>query len=738
MSRGTEIGQIEYTGRALLQDAQEAMRGDIVRGLVELITNSDDAYARMKNGSGRISVEVEHRRGSPWQVIVRDRATGMSHGELRDRIRRLGARSSGFEEGLEVRGNRGRGAKDLVAFGTVEFKSIQNDRYSEIVLEQDGTYKLHLSRVADKTLRKHLGILRGNGTVVSVTCLPTVRCPLHQNLADQLRCHFQLRDIMSDPDREVILVNLNKPREKEKLRYGISGEALDEVVSERPTVDDYPQADVRLRLWRLPERCEQPRSDPSRPCGVLIAGSRAIYENTLGSFEGNRHAGWYAGRLDCHYIDQLAREYDDRAEAGESHPQENPVPIISRRREGLSPDHPFTKALFALIDNYLKERVNLEENREREEGQGIENASTRRRLHRMAQEAARFLQDAMREIEAENPPLGGPGEVEALQIVPPEVVLRFGEERTLSILAKAEGLEEGQEVRIASEPEGVVDVLDGLSVRLAPHRKRGDLLSAQLHLRPLTEGEVLLTAEVEGREALGLVQVKPSIEDEIEEQEIPETLEFERPRYRIRWNKRKKLTLKAPQELIEEHGRVVRVSSDHPGVVVRGGGAVRLSANPESGIAEARVQLEGRDLGATAKLTAWLGDVEASCRVSVEQRDEGLPDLKIELTTKEPSIYRALFDPPEVSPGEKQRLLVFTRHASLKRFLGEAPHYPGQDEPEWKAVLAEVVTEAVVRRVVTSKYPAAREDVDADQIYYDHFTLAQRLLPLLQRVVAAT
>jgi hypothetical protein len=386
----------------------------------------------------------------------------------------------------------------------------------------------------------------------------------------------------------------------------------------------------------------------------------------------------------------------------------------------------------------LKERVDLEEERERDEGQGIENASTRRRLDRMAQEAARFLQEAMREIEAEELPPGGPGEIEALQIVPPEVVLRFGEERTLSILARAEGLEEGSEVTIATEPEGVVDVLDGLSVRLARHRKRGDLLSAQLHLRPLTEGETLVTVTVEDREALGLVQVKQSIEDEIEEREIPETLEFERPRYRIRWNKRKKLTLRAPLELLAEHGQAVRVSSDDPGIVVRGGGTVRLSPDRESRIAEARVELEGRELGAKAKLTAELGEVEACCRVSVEQRDEGFPDLKIELTTDEPSIYRALFDPPEVSPGERQRLLVFARHVSLERFLGEAPEYPGQDEPEWKAVLAEVVTEAVVRRVVTSKYPAGKEDIDADRVYYDHFTLAQRLLPLMQRVVAAT
>ena len=34
-----------------------AMRGDIVRGLIELITNADDAY---KDNDGKIRVEVDH------------------------------------------------------------------------------------------------------------------------------------------------------------------------------------------------------------------------------------------------------------------------------------------------------------------------------------------------------------------------------------------------------------------------------------------------------------------------------------------------------------------------------------------------------------------------------------------------------------------------------------------------------------------------------------------------------
>ncbi len=67
--------RVSYGPRAFRQDAQNAMKGEIIRGLIEAITNCDDSYGDEKNG--KIRIEVEHRRGRPWNVIVRDRAKGM-------------------------------------------------------------------------------------------------------------------------------------------------------------------------------------------------------------------------------------------------------------------------------------------------------------------------------------------------------------------------------------------------------------------------------------------------------------------------------------------------------------------------------------------------------------------------------------------------------------------------------------------------------------------------------------
>ena len=129
MGNKKRAGKIEYTERAFHQDAVEAMGGNIIRGIIELVTNSDDAYVDVTNGpkQKKIIIEVEHKRGKPWKVVVRDRATGMSAKDLEEKITKLGKRTSGFERGENKRGNLGRGAKDVTAFGNVDFFSIHNN-----------------------------------------------------------------------------------------------------------------------------------------------------------------------------------------------------------------------------------------------------------------------------------------------------------------------------------------------------------------------------------------------------------------------------------------------------------------------------------------------------------------------------------------------------------------------------------------------------------------------------------
>ena len=298
------LGQLERTARAFQQDAWEAMRGDIVRALVEYITNADDAYAR-KGGKGRILVEVEHRRGDePWTARVSDRATGMSLREMNEKIGRQGGRTSGFDQGAAVRGNLGVGSKDPACFGQVVFESLKNNEYGVYEIDDQGD---RLSSVkplrVTQDIRQRLGI-PANGTVVTIQVSHPVSCPRHDNLKFLLSNNVLLRDIMRDLQREVFLAHANKPEARpDRLRF--EPPALTTRVSRRHVpLPGYPGAFADIEIGEAEEPfSDEGRRSPTRKSGLLIKGRRAIYECSLFSFENNANALAFSGSIRCEDID---------------------------------------------------------------------------------------------------------------------------------------------------------------------------------------------------------------------------------------------------------------------------------------------------------------------------------------------------------------------------------------------------------------------------------------------------
>ena len=231
----------------------------------------------------KIRIEVEHRRKSPWRVVVRDRAKGMRKDKMESAIGDIGARTSGFEEGERVRGNLGRGAKDVAAFGPVTFESICEGYLASMTLEPDGSFDNPTQRPVTREHREKLGIPR-NGTIVTIKVDSKFPCPRHDTLLDKLSKHYQLRDINSDPRRELTLHDLNSEK-TDRIRYG--QETSQQVEFREIEVPGYPDATVSVEIMRLTERYENPSNDTGRPEGLLIKGRRAIYDNTLFSFENN-------------------------------------------------------------------------------------------------------------------------------------------------------------------------------------------------------------------------------------------------------------------------------------------------------------------------------------------------------------------------------------------------------------------------------------------------------------------
>ncbi|MCQ3805315.1 MAG: ATP-binding protein [Acidimicrobiia bacterium] len=729
--KGLTTGRIPYTARGFLQDAQEAMGTDLVRGLIELITNADDSYAR-KNASGPIRVEVDHsRKADVNEVMVSDRAEGMSFLEMREKLLPIGGRASGLTEGKDVRGNRGRGAKDLVAFGEVEFTSIKDGRISSVRLRPTGEFAF--SRQDDKPRsedRSRLGIRRGNGTVVTIY-LRGVRRPRHEKLSDALTSDFQLRDIMADAERKVILVGRTRQRSRSTtLRY--NKPVLEPLLNTTIAVKGHPDTGtIALTVGKLRERSDDGPRVPTRSAGILLAGTRAIYDNTLFKYEGHPIAGWLHGRLDCTYIDRLAKQYDDAFESGDTHPENNPIPIVSRRRRGLAKDHPFWTALSKAVEDQLAPLIERLEEEERSGTEPKESPETRRRLDHLGQAAAKVFHRSLRELDDDNPPTGPLPEIpDTLVILPKQAKIVVGSTKTLSVVCDAKGLREGDEVTVELDPEGVFEIVNKTPVRLGPHRSgRSDVLTAPTRIKALRPESALLEASIGERTNLALLDgiSEPPPPPPINP---PEDFKFENTTYSIGINKRKSIELWAPAALAKPTSKIVQVTSDNEGVTVLDGGTTTMLLNEEQGFYVATIRIAGSQLGAKATLYANLEEHTARSQVNVVSKETGIPDLRIRLTPNDVGSRRAYFEPPEPGP-DGQTLWVAIKHPSLLPLIKK--DRSGEHTPEFRTALAEVVAEALAAQLVKKEHD--EQPIEATTLYHRHAQQLTKILPVIQKVL---
>jgi DNA topoisomerase VI subunit B len=98
------------------------MRGDVLRALIELITNADDAY----NGKGgEIHLDVRPAEAPfEWIISIHDKAGGLTADGLKKAFSNLGDENQKFASDQGTRGLFGRGAKDVAVFGKARFHSI--------------------------------------------------------------------------------------------------------------------------------------------------------------------------------------------------------------------------------------------------------------------------------------------------------------------------------------------------------------------------------------------------------------------------------------------------------------------------------------------------------------------------------------------------------------------------------------------------------------------------------------
>jgi len=739
--------ELKTTPRYTRQNMERAMGGRVERGLVELITNSDDSYRNLEDRGkrilGKIIIEIERRKEGSSTLRIRDRAQGMSKREMQDKLGTLGGRTSGFEKGKPRRGLNGRGAKDIAAFGMVHFESIKNEEYSHFEISPSLKCRLlDLPRKVTPEDRQKLRIPRGNGTIVTVEVEShRFQIPRHESLIKDFSRYYSLRDIFSNPNREVMVADLNRDR-KARLTYRYPEAEI--VFNDWLEVPGYPEAKAHLLIHRHPSPFKQDRL-PYRE-GILVKSAAAIHDCTYFGLEPEPLAWRFTGEIHCEFIDKLVREYDDREEENPDHPNyppNNPMRLLDPFRDGLICEHPFVKSLYGegrqIIGRLIEDLKAIETPLRRE----VSNEDIRERLDKLSKEASKVFVSKLKELEEEIHPTIYEGSIKelpiGLHIIPSHedyfIPIFVDEPKTFSVVVKSyETLDEALPIEVSSSDARVK--IHSSPVYFRKLFEDGKVGRATFACEASTLGaEAYIEVRYDGYDGLVFVAASEPHPPPTPP-EVPEGLSFDKPSYHVRLNKEKELILWLKTDIKPKADPLIAtLSSNHTEIVIKGGMKCELKADTQ-GIFKGEFRILGRQLKARGRVTALIeGFNPAQTQAIVEEHEDTGRIFRSPEPTEED------FSPSRYKWKTDQLLEIGAKHPTIRRYLGtpdEGEGYPGINSRDYRLVLAEVVAEALAFKMLQEHFKKMGElNYDDVDLYYhrdfsDFLSVAHRALVELE------
>jgi hypothetical protein len=648
------------------------MRNDIVRGLIELITNSDDAY---RDDDGRILVMVAPSEiaGIECEVTVFDKATGLTAAEMDQCFLKLGAAESHLAKGDVSRGFFGRGAKDVAAFGGVRFSSIKAGNYTELWVDQDGKATWTADDVPVSDAHREATRLSEGETGTAVTILvKDANVPIAGTLARELGSHAQLRLLV---DKRAVSV---EDRRKKKPVF-VTVEPLR--IAGTPIFDEQVQLSggfdpIRLRVLRLDVSSDGPVTNQSRH-GLLVHDGRATHMNTLFGLDREPAAGYITGVIECPQLIEILR--DESVESGGAS-------VISITRDGLVRDHPFTVALSKAVVEHIKPLIDAIA---AEKKHGEDSSEELRRDLEDARRAVRSeLKKILDEIEDDSTGGGGDDLVAAVQFVPERIILRPGAERVISVRVRSDL---PQTPRIEVEDDCVTIIANDLEFR---DHDRLPVRVAQVRLRGVREGAALVTATTDDGAALCSVNVT---DREVADEDPPASLEFRPRRARVSPTRRRHLRIVAPIDSGIDRVRVQTANEIACSVLE----SAELIESADGTMLEGKITVVAGTEKGDVEVTALADALEASCLVSIAEQ---LGDFGLDFTHRIRSEKSAYPRSSRKSEGDLLVIEIWGEDPTVKVLLGDfdedLERYDRAETPAARAMLAELISLELANHLV--------------------------------------
>jgi len=734
---------IPVDARYTRRNAGRAMSGYMIRGLIELLTNGRDSGRRMLSEeqlthedllSTPLELTMSSGEGGKAQFTVRDRFEGMTGDVMRDQLLRYGALSSGYDTAEGVRGLNARGAKDVGILGEVKFESIVDGTLStcKVVLGKSTEPK---SRPATEEDRSRLGLFEVNGTVVQLSPFPETKVPRFETLAKDLERHIEIRyspkSLGTVPLDAVESQAKGGVKERRILGFAPEGELLLDKMVDVPGYSHVP-GQVHVRLYRSKEALKVGGKSITRlwrsEAGVIVADGRTAHDITFFGAMGSSDVGaaHLFGLVEAPQVAELLSDFEEfevrRSEDTFVAPDpRNPDQVTDPDRQGLNGEHPYSVALFEVVRPLVEEALaNIEEalrpDAEDRVGEKLRNA-----LKKLGEELAEKLEIG------EGDPLGGKILPVGLSVVPPNVRVTIENTKRVGVYFKGkEPLTEPMDCALSTE-SGALELLEEL-VTLEPVPDSGVLRGyAEVRGLALTDA-AFVDVEAGGEEAVLRVSVRD--EPGVGEIQLDQDLQFSRSRYTSVPGRSKTIDVYADESL---DGQSVSITASGTGVELLPKSAV-LAFDAELGVCRAQFQA-ACDHEAIGVMVVASRELEDSARV-VFRDLKGKPRIKFKLEEDESyrGVRRFRWE------AAKNQVLIAAKHSTLKRVLGPdvdpktGEQWPGQDSPQARAILAEIVAEAYVDRMMQRELETLGigpenlvDPVDFEDLRYTHFDEVLRM-----------
>lgn len=396
--------------------------------IVELVTNSDDSYKRAEKAGlekmGVIKIFVSREKGGKCKEFrVIDFAEGMFRGDLRRAIE-FGGETSGFDKDRTVRGLFGRGLKEsIISLGEGEIYTIKDNRLNIARIWWDKNKRKALYGLQDEvkdistTQRQEIGIEHGDGTVIKIKVKnEKIRVAEYDNLKEQIRDHFALRDINSSPKREIKLIfedckRNGKYETKIQFEYPDGEKVFDDSINMSGSGDT-----IKIKIFKSPISLDSPRFNPFSKGGILIKTEGAILDNQLFRYDTDPAAFYFFGEALCGSLVDKIRE-------GE-------IGIIDPNRAGIEWRHDYCQNIQKIIEKTIEPFI-LEKKKELEKRTEKEiPTETRKMLSKLCELLNKMAKEEFLDWE---PVVEPTPDIEELNLVPKYANLEIDKPRPFSI-----------------------------------------------------------------------------------------------------------------------------------------------------------------------------------------------------------------------------------------------------------------------------------------------------------------